>query len=85
MTMLEVCQLILEVCSIGGNGATCLLGDELVLCIETTVHSKVMKCKLEDTNYEQVYTRIAVLVRDSYAENQMILREEINSFSETSQ
>lgn len=83
--MPEVCQLILELCSIGGNGATCLLGDELVLCIETTVRSKVMKCKLEDTNYEQVYTRIAVLVRDSYAENQMILREGINSFSETSQ
>ena len=84
MTMPEACQLILEACCIGENGTVYLLGDELASG-ELTVHSKVMKCKLKDTNYEQMYTHIVDLIRDSYIENQTILREGINSFSKTSQ
>nr|WP_302830112.1 hypothetical protein [uncultured Bacteroides sp.] len=83
--MPEAYQLILEVCSIGENGTTYLQGDELVLFAETTVYSKVVKCKMEDTKYEQMYTRITAFARDGFIENQIILRERINSFSETSQ
>ena len=85
MAMSEACQLLLEVCNIGEDGATYLLDDAWNSCTEMTNHPMVLKCKLEDTNYKQTYARITTLVRDSYTENQMILRKGINSFSETSQ
>lgn len=85
MTMPEVCQLILEVCSVGENGAVYLLGDEPASYAEPTAHAKVMKCKVKAFNHEKVYADIIALARDSYTENQDILRNGINSFSETSQ
>lgn len=52
MAMSEACQLLLEVCNIGEDGATYLLDDAWNSCTEMTTHPMVLKCKLEDTNYK---------------------------------
>lgn len=85
MTILEACQLILEVCSMGQNASVYLLGDEPVSYAEPTACTKVMECKVKEFNYKKVYADIIALIRDSYTGNQDVLRNEINSFSETSQ
>ncbi|MCD8184576.1 MAG: polysaccharide biosynthesis protein [Bacteroides sp.] len=84
MTMAEACQLILEVCSMGENGTTYLLDNELKSTGEP-VREKVVRCKEAACDYRQVYEDIIALIRESYRGNQAVLRKRINFFSETSQ
>lgn len=84
MTMPEACQLILEVCHTGENGAIYMLGEKHEASAEHTNHMHVMKCKPKEVIYEQMYSKIISLIRDSYTENHITLQERINSFSKTS-
>lgn len=84
MTMPEACQLILEVCHTGENGAVYWLGEKFGSSVEPANHVSVMKCKPKEMNYEQMYSPIISLIQDSHTESQITLQERINSFSETS-
>lgn len=84
MTMPEACQLILEVCHTGENGAIYRLGEKCGDSAEVPNHINVKKCKPQEMDYEQMYSKIISLIQDSYTEGQITLQERINSFSETS-
>lgn len=85
ITMAEACQLLLEVCTMGENGGVYLLNDMPVLSAESTSHSKIMKCKVKEYDYEKTHANLSHLINQSYTESRSVLRQGINSFSETSQ
>lgn len=85
ITMAEICQLLLEVCSLGENGGVYLLSGMPVLSTEPISHAQVMKCVVKEYDCEKVHAGLSHLISQSHTESRSVLRQRINSFSETSE
>lgn len=84
ITMQEACQLVLEVCNTGENGAVYMLGEKPEASVEHGNHIHLMNCKPKEMIDEQMYSKIISLIQDSYTESRITLQGRINSFSKTS-
>lgn len=85
ITMSEVCQLLLEVCCIGENSGVYLLSAIPDLLTEPTSHAKIIKCVVKEYDYCKMHADISRLISQSHTESRSVLRQRINSFSETSE